>query len=142
MKGTNGRLYQLDHCTYTCQYHIVWSTKYRQKFFTTDYSKNEVKKMLKSICKWKGFLIHSWHIGEEHVHLFITIPPKYSVAYAVNVLKGKTSSWIRKKTKKLGTGPLWVRGYYVSTLGINEFAIKTYIESHGQRVKDVQGRLV
>ncbi|MBN1618568.1 IS200/IS605 family transposase [Candidatus Dojkabacteria bacterium] len=133
--------YQLCHATYICRYHIVWSTRWRQQYFGDDYSKTVLKKMFRSICKWKGFVIHGWHIGLEHIPLFLTIPPKYSVSYSVNILKGKTSSWIKNKTKKLTDGSLWNRGYYVSTVGLNEYAIKNYIEGHGKRMKDVQYKL-
>jgi len=50
----NYRLYNLEHCTYICQYHLVWATKYRGKIFN-DYIKSEMKRTIKQICKWKGF---------------------------------------------------------------------------------------
>ena len=91
-------------------------------------------KMFKYIAKWKNLHIHAWHIGEEHIHLYISIPPKYSVAYIAQVLKGKTSMWIKKKTKKFPQGSLWARGYFVSTIGLNEIQTKNYImnQSHHQ----------
>lgn len=138
---TNGRLYQLEHSTYYCVYHLVWVTKYRQPLFSNDYNKMVLKKMLKSICRWKGFEIKAWHIGDEHIHLYILIPPKYSVSYAVLILKGKSSSWIKKKTKKLPMGSIWSRGYFITTTGVNEQIIKRYIESHGRRMKDLQIKL-
>ena len=137
----NGRLYQLNHCTYRCKYHLVWVTKYRQDFFSSPYNKKVLKKMLSSICKWKGLTIHGWCIASDHIHLHITIPPKYSVAYCVNILKGKSSAWLRKKTKKLPPGSIWSRGYFVSTTGVNEYIVKRYINSHGKRMKDIQIQL-
>lgn len=105
-----------------------------------EYIQEQMKRMIKSICRWKGFEVESWHIGEEHIHLYISIPPKYSISYALKVLKSKTSGWIRKKTKKLPKGSVWARGYFVSTVGINEIVIKKYIQSHGKRrkIEDVQ----
>ena len=96
--------------------------------------KQELKRMFKMIAKWKGLKIHAWHIGDEHIHLYLSIPPKYSVAYVIQILKGKTSTWIKKKTKKIPKGTMWARGYYVSTIGSNEFQIKNYIndQSHHQ----------
>lgn len=137
MRRNNSRLYQLSHCTYICKYHIVWTTRYRQEFFEAEYNKGELKKMLRSISRWKKFVIEGWHVGSEHIHLYIVIPPKYSVAYAVSILKGKTSAWIKKKTKKLPTGSIWNRGYYVSTVGLNEYAVRKYVESHGKRYKEL-----
>ena len=88
------------------------------------------------IAKWKGFTIHKWHIGDEHIHLFFTIPPKYSVAYAMAIMKGKSSSWIKKKTKKFPLGTLWCRGYFASTVGINELVIRKYIENQQKYQKN------
>lgn len=80
------------------------------------------------ICRWKDFKPLGWHVGDEHVHLYLSIPPKYSIAYAICVLKSKSSAWIKKKTKKLPPGSLWARGYFVSTVGINEETVRRYIE--------------
>jgi len=126
---SNGRLYQLNHCTYLCQYHLVWTSKYRGKVLADVFIKQELKRIFKVICKWKGFNILAWHVGDEHIHLFITIPPKYSVSYAVLILKGKSSAWIKKKTTQFPKGSFWARGYFVATIGINEYAIKKYIEN-------------
>lgn len=130
----NRRLYQQSHCTWVCDYHIVWCPKYRGKILGDKYIKLELMKMFKYIAKWKKLHIHAWHIGEEHIHLYISIPPKYSVAYITQVLKGKTSMWIKKKTKKFPQGTLWARGYYVTTVGLNEHQTRNYImnQSHHQ----------
>lgn len=87
----NRRLYQQSHATWICDYHIVWCPKYRGKVLGDTYIKLELKKMFKYVAKWKDLKIHAWHIGEEHIHLFLSIPPKYSIAYTIQVLKGKTS---------------------------------------------------
>ena len=134
----NARLYQLNHCTYVCQYHLVWTTKYRGKVLADNYIKQEFRRIFKSICQWKGFQIHAWHIGDDHIHLYLTIPPKYSVAYALGIIKGKSSSWIKKKTRKFPTGSIWTRGYFASTIGINEFAIKKYIENQDRYKSEMQ----
>ena len=129
MAHNNGRLYKLNHATYVCQYHLVWCTKYRGKVLD-DYSKQQFKQMFKQIAQWKKLQILQWHIGNEHVHLYIVIPPKYSVSYAVQILKGKSSSWIKKKARnKFPLGSIWARGYYISTLGINEHQVRNYIKN-------------
>lgn len=130
----NRRLYQQDHSTWVCDYHIVWCPKYRGKVLGDNYIKLELKKMFKYIATWKKLHIHAWHIGEDHIHLYLSIPPKYSVAYIIQILKGKTSMWIKKKTKKFPQGTLWARGYFVSTIGLNEHQTKNYImnQSHHQ----------
>jgi putative transposase len=125
----NGRLYNLSHCTYICKYHFVWTPKYRGKVLADNYIKQEFKRIFKKIAKWKGFTIHAWHVGDDHIHLYISVPPKYSVSYAANILKGKSSAWIKKKTKKFPKGGLWNRGYYVTTVGLNEIAVQKYVEN-------------
>ncbi|MEY4744357.1 MAG: hypothetical protein RL272_302 [Candidatus Parcubacteria bacterium] len=127
---SNARLYQTQsHCTYTCQYHLVWTPKYRGKVLSDRYIKQELKRIFKMVCQWKGFTIHAWHVGDDHIHLFVSIPPKYSVAYALAVIKGKSSAWLRKKTNKFPQGALWERGYFVSTVGVNEQAVRQYVNN-------------
>ncbi len=130
----NHQLCQLDHCTYHCSYHIVWAPKYRGKVLADNFIKQELKRMFNQIAQWKGLKIYAWHIGDEHIHLHIGIPPKYSIAYVIQILKAKTSGWIKKKTKKFPKGVLWARGYFVSTVGVNEEAVKKYVQnqSHHQ----------
>jgi putative transposase len=125
---SNGRLYHLDHCTYLCQYHLVWTCRYREPVLADKYIKQELKRIFKLIAKWKGLRIIAWHVGDEHIHLYLIIPPKYSVAYCVNILKAKSSTWLKKKTKKIPKGSFWARGYFISTLGINEMTVRKYIE--------------
>ena len=131
----NGRLYHEEsHSTWKCDYHIVWCPKYRGEVLKDRYIKLELKRILKAIAKWKGFYILAWHIGDEHIHLYISVPPKHSVAYVMAVMKGKSSTWIKKKTKKFPQGTLWQRGYFVSTTGANEHTIRNYVnnQSHHQ----------
>lgn len=139
---SNGRIYQLSHCTYICKYHLVFTTKYRGKVLADKYIKQELKRTIKMVCKWKGFPIHAWHVGDEHIHLYVTVPPKYSISYAVAVIKGKTSAWIKKKTTKFPQGSLWSVGYFISTVGLNEIAVQRYVQnqSHHQ-VELIQEKL-
>ncbi|KKT39239.1 MAG: hypothetical protein UW28_C0038G0002 [Parcubacteria group bacterium GW2011_GWA2_44_13] len=89
----NRRLYQLSHCTYICEYHVVWTPKYRGKVLADKCIKEEFKRLFKQICAWKRLTIRAWHVGDEHIHLYISIPPKYSIAYAIAILKGKSSAF-------------------------------------------------
>jgi len=135
-------LYQLGHCTYYCSYHIVWTTRYRGKVLGAKYIKQQLEKMFKQIANWKGLRINAWHIGDEHVHLYIVIPPKYSVSYIIQVMKGKTSGWIKKRTKKFPKGALWARGYFVSTVGLTEQAVYNYVKNQQHhQVKLTQPKL-
>lgn len=131
------RLYQLSHCTYVCKYHLVWTPKYRGKVLADRYIKQELKRIFKFIARWKGFVIEAWYVGDDHIHLYLTIPPKYSPAYAVQIIKGKSSAWIKKKTKKFPKGTLWNRGYFISTVGLNEHAVKRYVENQSHHQIDL-----
>ena len=98
--------------------------------------------MFKFIAKWKGLKIHAWHIGDEHIHLHIAIPPKYSASYIAQVLKGKTSAWLKKKTKKFPKGTLWSRGYFVSTTGLDHHQVMKYVQNqHHHHIDLVQNKL-
>jgi putative transposase len=117
---------------------MVWCPKYRGAVLKDPYIKQELKRMFKYIAKWKELHVHAWHIGDEHIHLAISVPPKYSVSYIVQVLKGKSSAWLKKKTKKFPPGTLWARGYFVSTIGLNEHQIKAYINNQSHHRTDMQ----
>ena len=97
----NARLYHLSRSTYVCMYHIVWTPKYRGKVLSDTFIKQELKRIFKMIAKWKGFVIDAWHVGDEHIHLHLTIPPKYSVAYAVAILKGKSLRMDQEKDEEV-----------------------------------------
>ena len=125
----NGRLYRLSHSIYCCRYHLVWTPKYRGRVLASKYIKLEFARIFKLIAGWKGFVIHEFHICDDHIHIYLTIPPKYSVAYAISILKGKSSAWIKKKNKRIPQGTFWCRGYFVSTIGISEIAIRKYIQN-------------
>ena len=135
----NARLYQTQaHATYVCEYHLVWTPRYRGKVLADRYIKQELKRIFKMIADWKGFRIKARHVGDEHIHLHLSIPPKYSVAYALAVIKGKSSGWLKKKTKKFPNGALWERGYFASTVGLNEEAIKRYVEDQRHHQVELQ----
>lgn len=127
------KLYRLEHSTYVCQYHIVWIPRYRGKVLADTYSKQELKRIFKFMCKWKGFTIVAWHVGDDHIHLYLIIPPKYSVSYAIQILKSKSANWLKKKTKRFPQGNLWARGYFVSTIDINEQVIINYIKNQDHK---------
>ena len=129
----------LAHCFYDCKYHIVWTPRYRGKILKNDHVKKELQRIINLICKWKHFELLELNIQDDHLHLCLIIPPKFSVSYAMSVIKGKTSSWIKKTNKKTQSlsdkGSLWARGYFVSTIGIDELIVRRYVkhqEKHNQ----------
>ena len=89
----------LSHCFYECKYHIVFTPKYRGKILKGQVAK-EIRRIIRLVCKWKGFEILEGTICSDHIHLVLVIPPKHSVSYAMSIIKGKSSAWIKKKNKK------------------------------------------
>lgn len=120
----------LAHSKWICKYHIVFSPKYRRKEI---YNKlrEDIKEIIKDLCKWKGIKIIEGHMMPDHIHLLLSIPPKYNVSSIMGYLKGKSAMMIFERHSNLrykyGRRNFWSRGYYVSTVGMNEATIAKYI---------------
>ena len=126
----------LSHTKWMCKYHIVFSPKYRRKIIY-NHLRAHIRKDIKDLCKWKGVEIIEGHMMPDHVHLLLSIPPKYNISSFMGYLKGKSALMIFDKHAnlkyKFGNRHFWAEGYYVSTVGLNEATIKKYIqeqESH------------
>lgn len=95
--------------------------------------KEDIGKILRELCRWKGIEIIAAEICPDHIHMYIEIPPKMSVSSAMGFLKGKSSVIIFERHANLkykyGSRSFWCRGYYVDTVGKNGKAIKEYIEN-------------
>jgi REP-associated tyrosine transposase len=136
----------LSHCFYDCKYHVVWTPKYRGKIFVDPYVIGEVKRIILSVCKWKGFEVFELNIQEDHVHLVVGIDPRHSISYAMSIIKGKSSKWIKKKNYQrvkglTDKGSLWARGYFVSTIGMDEHIIRRYVRYQTRKNQVDQPRL-
>ena len=131
---------RLSHSFYECKYHIVFTPKYRGKILKGQVAK-EIRRIIRLVCKWKGFEILEGRICSDHIHLVLVIPPKHSVSYAMSLIKGKSSAWIKKKNKRYkklcDKGSLWARGYFVSTVGVDEEVIKRYVR-HQSKHNQIQ----
>lgn len=120
-------------CVANVNYHLIFVVKYRKKVLDDVLSK-ELKDILNEIALDKGFVIKTLEVGEQdHIHLFITAHPKYSISQIVKWLKGISGRILlyRNKdlAKKLYRGHLWSSSYYVETIGsTSEENIKKYIE--------------
>jgi putative transposase len=88
--------------------------------------------MFEYITKWKHWEILELSIQDDHIHLVLLATPRDSVSYIMQILKGKSSAWMKKKIKRTHglyeKESLWARGYFVSTVGIDEFIIKRYVK--------------
>ena len=119
-----------SHATYDCRYHLVWVTKYRFRVIDPDVEM-ALKWAIKEICDWKEIIIIGGAVKQEHIHLYLNIPPKYSISEVMQWLKGKSAERLLKKFPKLEKQywgrHLWARGYFVSTVGISDEIIRQYI---------------
>ena len=126
----------LAHTKWMCKYHIVFSPKYRRKVIYNQIRK-DVGEILRTLCQYKGVEIHEGHLMPDHVHLLMSIPPKYSVSSVMGYLKGKSALMIFERHANLkykyGNRHFWCEGYYVSTVGLNEETIRKYIAEQEQR---------
>ena len=122
----------LSHTVWECKYHVVWIPKYRRKVLYGQLRKH-LGGVLKELALQKESKIIEGHLKAEHVHMLISIPPKYSVSQVVGFIKGKSAIYIARTyvgQRKNFTGQhFWARGYYVSTVGIDEELIREYIQS-------------
>ena len=115
-----------------CKYHLVFAPKYRRQVISKDI-KADVGQILGTLCRRKGIEIIEAQCMPDHIHMLVSIPPKYSVSEVVGYLKGKSSLMIFEKHANLkykyGNRHFWCRGYYVDTVGKNTAAIKAYIQN-------------
>ena len=125
----------LDHTMWRCQYHVVFAPKYRRMVIYREI-KADIGKILRELCRQKGVEIIEAEACPDHIHMLISIPPKYSVAQIMGYLKGKSSLMIFDRHANLkykyGNRHFWARGYYVDTVGRNKKQIQAYIKNQLQ----------
>ncbi len=127
----------LNHSVWTCKYHIVFIPKYRRKSLYGEI-RRELGNVFRTLAKQKECQVEEGHLMPDHVHILIAIPPKHSVAQVVGYIKGKSAihvarTYFDKKRNYIGQH-LWARGYFVSTVGRDENAIREYIRK--QEIED------
>ena len=122
----------LAHTKWNCKYHIVFAPKFRRKVIYGKI-KEDIGKMLRKLCEYKGIEILEAEACPDHIHMLISIPPKYRVSQVMGYLKGKSNLMIYEKYANLkykyGNRHFWCRGYYVDTVGKNKKAIAEYIRN-------------
>ena len=126
----------LAHTQWNCKYHIVFAPKYRRQIMYGKI-KSDIGMMLRKLCEYKGIEIIEAEACKDHIHMLVSIPPKYSVSQIMGYLKGKSSLMIFEKYANLkykyGNRHFWCRGYYVDTVGRNKKAIEQYIRNQLQQ---------
>ena len=121
----------LSHTTWRCQYHIVFAPKYRRLVIYRSI-KEDIGRILRQLCEQKDVEIIEAEACPDHIHMLVSIPPKYSVSQIMGYLKGKSSLMIFDRHANLkykyGNRHFWARGYYVDTVGRNKKQIQEYIK--------------
>ena len=125
----------LAHTKWNCKYHIDFAPKYRRQVIYGKI-KADIGIMLRKLCEYKQVEIIEAEACKDHIHMLVSIPPKYSVSQIMGYLKGKSSLMIFEKYAnmkyKYGNRHFWCRGYYVDTVGRNKKAIAEYIRNQLQ----------
>ena len=129
-----------SHSTYYLKYHVIWCTKYRYEILTGEVG-IRTRELIRQIASRNEIKIEKGHVGKDHIHLLIEVPPVLSISKVMQYLKGASS---RKLLDEFGTlkkrywgQHIWARGYFVTTVGnINEDQIKEYIENQDKDSKD------
>ena len=122
----------LAHTKWNCKYHIVFAPKYRRQVIYGKI-KADIGKMLRKLCEYKQIEILEAEACKDHIHMLISVPPKYSISQIMGYLKGKSSLMIFEKYANLkykyGNRHFWCRGFYVDTVGRNKKVIAEYIRN-------------
>ena len=124
------QLRSLSHSVWICKYHIVFIPKYRRKVLYVGL-RQHLGKVFRELARQRESEIEEGHLLRDHVHMLISIPPKYSVAQVVGYVKGKSAIHIARTYhgRRNAKGQhFWARGYFVSTVGRDEKTIRRYIQ--------------
>ena len=120
----------LSHVRWECKYHVVIIPKYRRKILYGKLRK-KIGSILRDLCKQKGVELLEGHAMADHIHLCLSVPPRYSIAFVVGFLKGKSAIRVHRDLRNEGRRyPMhfWARGYCVSTVGLEEEQVRRYIQ--------------
>ena len=125
----------LEHTRWRCQYHIVFAPKFRRMAIYKEI-KVDIGKILRQLCQQKGIEILEAELCPDHIHMLVSVPPKYSISSIMGYLKGKSSLMIFDRHANLkykyGNRHFWARGYFVDTVGRNKKQIQEYIRNQLQ----------
>ena len=130
----------LNHSTWVCNYHVVWIPKYRKKKIFKGI-RTDLGIVLHKLAEQRESKILEGHLLADHVHMLISIPPKYSVSSVIGYIKGKSALYIARqyngKKRNFGGESFWARGFYVSTVGLDEETIRNYIKYQEEEEKRI-----
>ncbi len=127
-----------SHCVYDTKYHLVWAPKYRQWILQGEV-RERVRELFDEIAGHHGFELAEWEVDKTHVHLFLSFPPRYSIAEVVRIFKAVSARAIRAEfpgvQQELWGAEFWEDGYFVRTVGdkVTAEVIRKYIRFHEER---------
>ena len=126
------RFRKLSQTLWHCQYHIVWTPKYRYKVLTGEIA-DEVESSIRGYSDHLGCAINEFNIQEDHVHLLVMVPPKISISDYLGIIKGRTAIRVLNKYRHMRQKPywgnrFWSRGYCVDTVGLDADMIAKYVK--------------
>jgi putative transposase len=131
------RYESLQHTKWECKYHLVWIPKCRKKVLYGQL-RRDLGSILRKLALQKESEVVEGKLKVDHVHMVVSIPPKYSVSQVVGYVKGKSAIWVARATGRsrnfVGQN-FWARGYCVSTIGLDEETIREYVRSQEEADK-------
>ncbi len=124
---------KLQHSEWECKYHVIFIPKYRRKVLYGELRRH-LGEVFRRLARQKESEIEEGHLQPDHVHMMISIPPKYSVSQVIGYMKGKSAIHIARtfagRKRNFVGQHVWARGYFVSTVGRDETVIREYIQQH------------
>jgi len=122
----------LNHTRWECKYHVMFIPKYRRKLLFGQL-RGHLGRVFHELARQRESRIEEGHLMPDHVHMMISIPPKYSVFQVVGYIKGKSAIHIARhfgeRKRNFVGAHFWARGYFVSTVGRDEAIIRDYIRN-------------
>lgn len=139
-----GKFRKLTHVFYKCEYHIVFTPKFRYRVLE-GMVKALMEHDIQVISEWKEVKIEELSVQKDHIHMLCSIPPKVSISDYMGTLKGKLAIKVFQTYPSLKKKPywgnhFWSKGYFVSTVGLDEEMIKRYVKYQGYEDQKEEGR--
>ena len=131
----------LKHTTWDCKYHVVFIPKYRRKTLYAQL-RRDLGSVFRDLAEQKECKVEEGHLMPDHVHMMLSVPPKYAVSSVMGFIKGKSAIHIARvyagRRRNFVGQHFWARGYWVSTVGKNEAAVRRYIQDQEQEDKRLE----
>jgi len=128
----------LAHTKWECKYHVVFIPKYRRKSLYGQLRK-DLGGVFRRLAEQKECRVEEGHLMADHVHMLVSIPPKYAVSQVVGYMKGKSAIHVARtylgRRQNYAGEHFWARGYFVSTVGRDETVVREYIQHQEEEDK-------